>query len=749
MAYLYGAAGNDILTGGFEDDWINGGDGDDRLSGGAGDDTLYSLDYSGSRDTLDGGDGHDEAYVDRSGMGVDLSLDLSNGTGNLTGGRFTTVLRNIERLNFLGGWGYDTVTGTAGDDTLDGCYGDDRLGGGAGNDVLHSNSDYEDGLNDTLDGGSGSDYAIINRSNMTAALSLDLSTGTGNLTGGGFATVLRSIERLNFWGGSDHDTVIGTAGDDTLEGGYGNDRLSGGAGNDHLYSRDFEESNDTLDGGNGTDDAYVDRRWMTAAASLDLSSGTGNLTGGGFTTVLRNIERLSLNGGSGNDAVTGAAGDDTLGGGYGNDRLSGGAGNDSLAGNDGNDSLSGGEGYDFLEGHDGNDSLGGGAGNDALSDGAGNDALSGGAGDDSLYSSDTSGSNDMLDGGDGADSVIVSRDSMSAALLLNLFTGTGNLTGGGFTTVLRNIEQLSLWAGSGNDTITGTAGGDLLYGFVGNDSLNGGKGGDTLIGGLGSDTYVTDGGDTITEAASAGTDTVRSSVSYTLGTNLENLVLTGVAALNGTGNALANRLTGNGAANMLNGGTGADTLAGGLGDDTYVTDGGDTITEAASAGTDTVRSSVSYTLGANLENLVLTGAAALTGTGNALANRLTGNGAANMLNGGTGADTLTGGAGHDVFVFNTALSATNVDRITDFVAVDDTIRLENAVFTGLSVGALAAGAFTANMNGVATDVLDRVIYETDTGRLYFDADGTGASQRVLFAVLNTGLAMTAADFLAV
>ena len=143
---------------------------------------------------------------------------------------------------------------------------------------------------------------------------------------------------------------------------------------------------------------------------------------------------------------------------------------------------------------------------------------------------------------------------------------------------------------------------------------------------------------------------------------------------------------------------------------------------------------------------MLTGAAAINGTGNALANRLTGNGAANMLNGGTGADTLAGGAGHDTFLFNTALSATNVDRITDFVMVDDTIRLENAVFTGLSVGALAANAFTANMSGLATDVSDRVIYETDTGRLYFDADGTGASQRVLFAVLDTGLAMTAADF---
>ncbi|MCA3494379.1 MAG: hypothetical protein IOC85_12875, partial [Rhodobacter sp.] len=194
----------------------------------------------------------------------------------------------------------------------------------------------------------------------------------------------------------------------------------------------------------------------------------------------------------------------------------------------------------------------------------------------------------------------------------------------------------------------------------------GGGGADTMTGGAGDDIYITDGGDTITEAANEGTDTVQSSVTLTLGTNLETLILTGTAAINGTGNAGANTLTGNAAANLLaggdgndtlsggagndtlDGGTGVDALIGGAGDDLYVVDAaGDGVTEALNEGTDTVQSAVTYVLGANLENLTLTGAAAINGTGNTGANALIGNAAANLLSGGDGSDTLNGGAGDD------------------------------------------------------------------------------------------------------
>jgi Ca2+-binding RTX toxin-like protein len=141
---------------------------------------------------------------------------------------------------------------------------------------------------------------------------------------------------------------------------------------------------------------------------------------------------------------------------------------------------------------------------------------------------------------------------------------------------------------------------------------------------------------------------VISNINWTLGANLENLALTGTAAINGAGNALNNVLTGNNAANVLNGGTGADRMAGGLGNDTYVVDNTrDVVAEAANAGRDLVRSSVNHTLGANLENLALTGTAAINGTGNALNNVLTGNAGANTLTGGAGNDNLNGGAGED------------------------------------------------------------------------------------------------------
>ncbi|AHF69935.1 hypothetical protein PCH70_47820 [Pseudomonas cichorii JBC1] len=288
------------------------------------------------------------------------------------------------------------------------------------------------------------------------------------------------------------------------------------------------------------------------------------------------------------------------------------------------------------------------------------------------------------------------RSGLTASDVLDIVVTVQNLT----LTGTSGADTLT--GRSGNDTLNGGAGNDTLIGNAGNDRLNGGAGNDTMRGGTGDDTYVVDStSDVLTENAGEGTDTVESSLTWTLGANLENLTLTGTSALNGTGNALDNILIGNSAVNTLTGGAGndrldglggADRLIGGAGNDTYVVDNtSDVITENANEGTDTVEASVTWTLGNNLENLTLTGSSALNGTGNALANVLTGNAAANSLSGGAGndtldgrggADTLTGGAGNDTYILgrgygvdtlveNDSTSGnTDVARFMDGIATD-------------------------------------------------------------------------------
>ena len=267
----------------------------------------------------------------------------------------------------------------------------------------------------------------------------------------------------------------------------------------------------------------------------------------------------------------------------------------------------------------------------------------------------------VLNGGSGADTLIGALgndtyvvDNIGDVVTENAGQGTDLIQSSVTFTASANIENMTL-TGTGAINATGNALNNVLTGNTGNNVVDGGAGSDTMAGGAGNDTYVVDvATDVVTEAASAGTDLVKASISYTLGSDVENLTLTGTANLNGTGNALANVLTGNSGNNVVDGGAGIDTMIGGAGDDTYIVDAvGEIVTEAASAGFDTVQSGVGYTLGSNVEYLTLTGVSAIDGTGNTLANWLLGNGAVNTLDGGSGNDTLSGAAGDDTLIGNT------------------------------------------------------------------------------------------------
>jgi serralysin len=219
-----------------------------------------------------------------------------------------------------------------------------------------------------------------------------------------------------------------------------------------------------------------------------------------------------------------------------------------------------------------------------------------------------------------------------------------NIVKSDYSVTLDRVANGLVLTGAANSTGIGNSLDNTLTGNSGNNVLDGGAGADTMAGGLGDDSYTVDNtGDVVTEAANSGTDRISASISLALGANIENLVLTGTANVNGTGNSLANTLTGNAGNNVLDGGTGIDTLAGGLGDDTYIVDNSsDVITEWSSSGTDSVQASVSYVLLTHTENLTLTGTGDINATGNWLNNILTGNAGNNVLDGSSGADTLIG-----------------------------------------------------------------------------------------------------------
>jgi Ca2+-binding RTX toxin-like protein len=797
----YGSEGGDVITGGDSDDFFQLGGGNDILRAKAGDDYIYD---NGGKFDIDAGTGLDTLRLDT------LTLLTSGATFKLTGSGVATVggslsgtVKNVDILyiewnsgtsfaDFFTGGNYDdTIHGGAGNDTIEGGGGNDKLVGQAGDDVIRGGAG-----NDSIDGGG---FLGVNP-NFTGYDILYGDDGNDSLDAGSDGSTMRGGNGNDSLGGSDEvDILYGDAGNDGLYGGGGDDKIYGGDGDDGIRC---DDGADRIDGGAGNDGitfywAEVDpvtlREYGATADLEDQGNNKGREAEGDIYISIENIHGTyngedTLRGNDADNILDGDGNADILEGRGGADQLIGGPGVGiraldtasylsaptgviaNLAAPAGNTGDAKGDTYVSIENLEGSafaDKLTGNTVANVLTGLGGNDTLAGGAGADRL---DGGTGADKMDGGADSDSYVV--DNAADIVIEAAGGGTADRVSARVSYALAasaEVELLTTTSAAGTTAID-LAGNALKQEITGNAGVNtlkdGGGAGDVLRGMGGNDTYlVYSAATTMVEAASQGTaDRLMAAVDYKLGSGVyvEQLTTTsasGTSAIDLTGNALKQEIIGNAGANILHdGGVGAaDTLKGLGGNDTYlIYNSGDLIVEGSSQGTlDKVAAAVDYTLGAgaHIESMQTTSAAGTSSidlAGNEIAQKITGNAGLNILDGKGGNDTLTGGNGKDFFVFSTKLGADNVDTISDFSVMDDTIRLENAVFTTLATtGPLDASAFWSNATGLAHDASDRIIYETDTGKLWYDANGTASGGGIHFATLTVGLSLTSADFVVV
>jgi serralysin len=688
-ADINGTDGNDVLEGTFRAERMVGGDGDDVLRGSPGADILHG--FSGT-DQVD-------YSASPAGVTVDLATGLASG-GHAEGDQLFAIegVTGSSRADRItGSAGNDSIAGGAGADWLDGGAGADSLAGGLGNDIY-----IVDVVHDIVTEAANAGIDEVRTGLAAYALGAEVEKLTGlsatgqALTGNGLA---------NF--------IAGGAGNDRIDGGLGADQMAGGLGNDIYF---VDHLGDSVADTGGIDEIRTSLSDSTASANVETltglletgqtlrGNGLGNLFSGGagadrfvggtgddvylvgsgdnviekpgegadevrtalaVYALTADVERLVGTAPSG-QALTGNALANTILGGTGHDRIDGGAGADQMAAGLGDDvyyidhlgdvvTEGGSAGTDEVRTtlsdttasanvenitgllNSGQTLRGNGLGN-FIAGGAGADRFVGGLGDDIYLVG--AGDNVIEKPGEGTDEV---RTALAAY------------------TLTADVERLVGTAASGQ-ALTGNALANVILGGAGNDRIDGGGGADQMAGGLGDDLYfIGQAGDAVTEAASAGTDEVRTSLADTLApVNVEN-----ITGLLNTGQTLR----GNGLGNLIAGGTGADRMVGGLGDDVYVVGTGDNVIERAGEGTDEVRTGLAlYTLGSELERLTGTSASEQALTGNALAN---------LIVGGAGVDRLTGGGGADVFRYLAVTESNSLgrDHILDFTPGTDKIDL--------------------------------------------------------------------------
>ncbi|KQN21227.1 hypothetical protein ASE86_14730 [Sphingomonas sp. Leaf33] len=718
---LDGWYGNDTLSGGLGNDRLIGGEGLDTVTyanatagvtvdlrlegvaqdtGGEGIDTLSGIEYvtgSGYGDTLRGTD--DFNLIIDNAVAVNTAAlaqtDALYGYGGndsifVTRANLTTAGTATAATNIL-------MDGGDGDDFLELRGGTFTLGLAANNDGLIGQTYLALGATSsdrnldvvTVDAGAGNDRIIL-----TGVASATINAGAGNDT--------LSISMRGAAGVNNHLITLGS-GSDVIQLGVGTNAatstevaatartnrvtdFTGGTTGDRFEMTNF--LNFGLSGYTANSNAFASGhlRLVQSGTALLLQvdrDGAGILND--FVTIFTidngytgGFTAFNFDGFIGNLTLTGTAADETITGATGNDVLSGGDGNDVLIGLGGNDTLDGGNGDDLLRGGSEDDILIGGAGNDTASytdatggvtvrlgftgaqttGGSGIDTLSGienligSAFNDVLTGDDN---DNVIEGGAGNDTLVgglgndtLSYRSATAGVTVNLAIVAAQSTGGAGIDTVSGFENI---IGSAfNDVLTGDSNVNRIDGGAGNDTIAGGLGNDILIGGDGIDTLF------------YGNLTNGVQIDLTAGTAIAG-VEGGLDTISGFENAILgsgdDRFIGNALDNFVNGGAGADYMNGGLGNDTYVVDNaGDVVDEAGGGGNDTVQSSISYVLGAGLENLVLTGTAAINATGNDANNYILGN---------AGRNTLSGGAGDDVIALQAGPTAIKPDAGFDRV----------------------------------------------------------------------------------
>ena len=560
----------EVLTGNGADNVLEGGARGDRLSGLNGADILRG---GAGADVLDGGAGIDTADYAAAAAGMRAQLNTGIAASDGDGGTDTLIgIENVTGSDFndvlIGDNGVNVLRGGLGADTLIGLGGDDILWGGAG-------------AGNTLQGGAGNDWYVLEATDSVVEF---VGEGTDTVEARIAAYTLGAhIENLNFVGiggftgagNALNNVITGGAGDDVLRGRGGADTLIGGLGVDTAdYSlaaaamrAQLNTNASSMDGDGGT----------------DTFSGIENLTGSAFNDTLIGDNNVNvLRGGLGADTLLGLGGADILWGGAGvGNTLQGGLGDDTYV-LESADSITEfvGEGTDTVDAriniyvlaNNVENLTFGGTGNFTGTGNAAANVITGGAGDDALRGR---GGVDTLNGGLGTDTADYTLAATRVVVRLDLQRATND--GDGATDTYSSIENAigsaynDVMYGDGNaNVLMGGVGQDTLVGGGGNDILMGGSGGmnNQLQGGTGDDWYILEAFDTCVEFLGEGVDTVEAKVgSYTLGSNVENLMYTGPGKFVGQGNTLDNVITGGALNDILRGLGGNDTIRGGSGVD--------------------------------------------------------------------------------------------------------------------------------------------------------------------------------------